>query len=58
MLSLYFLNCSANLPFTNPSNDLYTNAIPTAALYLDLAIKAVTAAKTLRVDNVMLAYDR
>ena len=29
MLSLYFLNCSANLPFTNPSNDLYTNAIPT-----------------------------
>lgn len=35
-----------------------TNAIPTAALYLDLAIKHDTAAKTLRVDNLMLAYDR
>ena len=35
-----------------------TNAIPTAALFLDLAIKAATAAKTLRVDNVFLSYDR
>jgi len=35
-----------------------TNAIPTAALYQDFAIKAATAAKTLRLDNYVLAYDR
>ena len=35
-----------------------TNAIPTAALFLDLAIKANAAAKTLRVDNLFLSYDR
>jgi hypothetical protein len=35
-----------------------TSAIPTQALYLDFAIKAATAAKTLRLDYYTLAYDR
>jgi hypothetical protein len=33
-------------------------AIPTAVLFLDLAVKAATAAKALSIDNLLLAYDR
>jgi hypothetical protein len=35
-----------------------TAAIPTANLYLDIAVKAATAAKALSIDNLVLAYDR
>ena len=35
-----------------------TAAIPTANLYIDLAVKAATAAKALSIDNLVLAYDR
>ena len=33
-------------------------AIPTAVLFIDLAVKAASAAKALSIDNLLLAYDR
>jgi hypothetical protein len=35
-----------------------TAVVPTQALFLDIAIKAAAAAKTLRVDHITLAYTR